>query len=242
MNLWDYIENGSGQKWLDYTQNGLSTGHHQIEHITNLGNLYPTVYEYMLDNRDICQEHCVKLQDYHYGETIKGSGLPATVGYDENNTYHANWGVLGTSNNDIKALIGGKEAFEKIGMQWDNCLCRLLVMPPGSIIPWHSDTMQGWRDRNAHINPHLVMASEFTEKNMTAAEARANSKCDLGLIGRRIIAVSDWHIGHIIQMKETFVTNWKSGDVWDSPPCVWHLTANAGIKLRISITVTGVLT
>ena len=131
--------------------------------------------------------------------------------------------------------------FKKIGILRHRSNCRLMIQTPGSIIPWHSDTMQRWRQANEDINPHLVMTTEFGDNNLTLEEAKAQSVCDLGLIGRRLIAISDWHWGHIMQFKNTILPGWKSGQVLDSPPCVWHLTANVGVVPRVSLVITGIL-
>lgn len=224
--------------YLDYAIHGGCnlTDQYTPRRVYNLGDIYQPVWDWSCANLDRFVDHSVKTQPYHEGETIKGSGLPGTVGYNEENTYYAS-----AEGDDLADLIGGDELFEKIGMLRERSNCRLMIMTPGSIIPWHSDTMQRWRQANADINPHLVMTTEFGDKMMSIEEAAAQSVCDLGQIGRRLIAVSPWHWGHIMQFQNTVLTGWASGQVLDSPPCVWHLTANVGIVPRLSMVITGIL-
>ncbi len=242
MKLWEYLDTKAELAYMAYAEAaGANTiDEHEPEYICNLGDQYEKFYAWLSANRDLCQEKAVEVRPWHTGETRIGSGMPKTVGLDKTNTWQYDWGVLGDSNAQLKELIGGPTAFEKMGFLYDYSLCRLLVQMPGSVVPWHSDTMQGWRDMFADLDPHLVMATEFSQ-GMTDQEAREQSRCSAGLITRRIVAITDWHWGHFIEMKRTFITDWKSGDVWDSPPAVWHLTGNAGVKLRISMTITGVL-
>jgi len=236
MELSDYLD-GASDEYVDYAREAGAdlTEQYHPPLVCNLGDLHSNFKNWISAKRNDIEQHCVKVQPYHRGETLTGSRLPSTVGYDEHNTKY-----FMSRDPEIKLLLGGREGFEKMGMQYEHSLCTLLITPPGSTIPWHSDTMQNWRDQNADINPHLVMAGEKAAHGLTYEQAHAGSQSDIGQVARRIIAVTPWHWGHFIEMKSTFITDWESGDVWNSPPCVWHLTGNAGVTLRISVTVTGV--
>lgn len=205
------------------------------EMYTFIGFLLPRFDAWLERNRGKLEPYTVRVQDYHRGYARIGNALPATVGYDEQNTYHMVY-----DGDDLQQLLGGDVAIRKMGLQPQRLMYRLQIQPPGSVIPWHVDSMQKWRDQNEDIHPQLYTPETAdTHGAMTLEEAKAYSKTDEGLIGRRIVQISTWEIGHVIQMGHSFVPPWSSGMVFDSPPGLWHLTANVGIWPRISIIVTG---
>ena len=50
--------------------------------------------------------------------------------------------------------------------------------------------------------------------------------------------ISEWHWGHMLQMENSFFPRWKSGEVYEIPKNVYHLSANAGLKLKITLNVS----
>jgi hypothetical protein len=81
---------------------------------------------------------------------------------------------------------------------------------PGNFLPYHYDYMSEWRTQF----PLLTDPQ------------------------RKLIMVSDWHWGHVVQMENTFFPRWQSGDVFDIPVSTYHLSCNAGVELKITIAVT----
>ena len=84
--------------------------------------------------------------------------------------------------------------------------------------------MGNWFKQNKNVNPNI--------NTMT---------CDLGNIKRYFIAISDWHWGHILQIANSYFPKWKSGEVYDMPTGVYHLSANIGIRLKITASITGAI-
>jgi hypothetical protein len=86
-------------------------------------------------------------------------------------------------------------------------------MNPGCCLPMHSDTYA--RFRKLH-----------------------NWQGD---IHRAIIYMEDWQSGHVSEIEDTVITEWRAGDyiVWknDTP----HLAANVGKTSRYTLQITGVL-
>ena len=85
-------------------------------------------------------------------------------------------------------------------------------MNPGCCLPMHSDTYLRFRELH-------------------------NWKGD---IHRAIIYMEDWQSGHVSEIEDTVITQWRAGDyiVWknDTP----HLAANVGKTSRYTLQITGV--
>lgn len=242
MNLWEYIDSGAGEEYIQFATDAGATldEEFELEYICNIGDVHQDILDFVKTHRHLGELLVVKSRPNHEYDTRLMSSIPKTVGYDERNTEYGNFGMIGNGNELIKEILGGPAAFEKMGIGYDRALCRLMVYKPGIVGPMHIDTMQAWRDRNKDINPHLVMTEE--SGYLTEEERVANSTTDIGLIKRRIVMVTPWSWGHFLQVKRTTLADWRSGDVWDSPPGIWHLAANCGIALRMTVTVTGVET
>lgn len=101
---------------------------------------------------------------------------------------------------------------EQIPLQ--NSGITLYCMPPGTIMPEHSDTFIKYREING-------LSSEDN-------------------VGRAVIFLEDWKSGHYFEIDETPIVNWKKGDyvLWenDTP----HMAANLGKENRYTMQVTGV--
>jgi len=244
MDVWDYLDSGAGEEFEQWAMNAGAnlTDKYVPDLICNIdtnGDLHQKVWAWIKDNRAIGQSRCVRPRDYHVHETKMVCGMPRTVGYSDETTHYAQWDQ---PQEMLRELIGGREAFEKMRMQYERSVCRLIIYPPGTCSPYHVDSMQNWRDANKDINPHLVCWEERTEKGLTDEESKKLSQTDIGPLRRRILQITPWHWGHIVQLKNTVISEWTPGDVWDSAPAVWHLVANVGVMPRISVTITGVET
>ena len=86
-------------------------------------------------------------------------------------------------------------------------------MNPGCCLPMHSDTYIRFRELH-------------------------NWQGD---IHRAIIYLEDWQSGHVSEIEDTVITDWRAGDyiVWknDTP----HLAANVGKTSRYTLQITGVI-
>jgi len=83
--------------------------------------------------------------------------------------------------------------------------------------------MDGWMNKFTQLNPD--------NKNKT---------CDLGPVRRKLLMVSTWHWGQMLQLDNEVKTHWASGDVYDIPIGQWHCSANQGIMPKITVSLTGV--
>jgi hypothetical protein len=85
----------------------------------------------------------------------------------------------------------------------------------GQVLPWHMDRFVYLRK----------MAPQDTRP-----------------IWRFLLFLSDWQIGHMIQVKDSIYYGWKRGDVIVWKPGVYHLSANTGLATKWTCNITGFLT
>jgi hypothetical protein len=177
--------------------------------------------QYILDNEETCQKKWFHPRDILSPETNIEMALPVGIGLHQGNTFEYNWGLYKNTADEIKQLIG-IENLEKIGYYAETVIPRLIVYMPGHGIPWHRDTNDAWRNKFSHLNLNSQ-----------------TGLCDLGPVKRKLLMVSDWHWGQMLQIDNTVLTHWSSGDVFDIPVGQWHASANQGIKPKITISLTG---
>ena len=84
-----------------------------------------------------------------------------------------------------------------------------------------------------YINPHFDTYIGYCERNGVSTEHADQ-------IQRHIIFLDDWHWGEMFCFPNNTFTDWKKGDVISWPYKTWHSTANAGLKNRVVLTITGV--
>jgi len=180
-------------------------------------------FTFMKNNKDTCQKKFYEKRPYHSGINDLTLGLPMKAGYNNRNTVEYNWGLYGDSNERLKDMLGDRKVWdEKIGIDRDTALLRLLCYMPGNTLPWHIDTLGNWCRENKDLNPSLDTLS-----------------CDLGPIKRYLVMITDWHWGHVIQMENSYWPNYKSGDVFDLPLGVPHCSTNMGVRLKLTCSISG---
>jgi len=252
IDLWEFLDNDMHYNSVfsqhtketdgDIPGDADSPANAEIKATLNLGPQEDKFLAFMMANRDSVRT-TVYADAYHQKSlhTFMNS-LPLEIGYHPGNTTDYSWGIH-QHNDELKDLLGGREAFKKIKVDYDTALCRLLVYMPGNICPWHYDIHASWAAIHPELNPHLVETPEFIKK-LKNGESRYDMPdqhtCDLGKIVRRLVTISKWGHGHMIEMENAFFPRWKSGDVFTVPACRWHLSANAGMKLKMTLIITGV--
>lgn len=85
-------------------------------------------------------------------------------------------------------------------------------MLPGDIIPYHSDSYKFYKELYNITN---------------------SSK-----INRMIVFLEDWKAGHILELQEKSITNWKAGNniTWKNDAS--HMAANLGSEVRYTAQIT----
>ena len=225
LELWEFIETNADSRYInDSLKDGANLDKEYVATPkTKLDINEQDFIDYMMNNKDSCQKKYYEMRPYHKANAVDLMNFPASVGYNHRNTTEYNWGLYGNSQQDLKELLGGKAAFDQMNTHYDSAIVRLLVYMPGQVLPWHQDTLNGWCREMSHLNPDYE-----------------TGYCDIGKIKRDLIMITDWHWGHMLQMENSFFPRWKSGEVYEIPKNVYHLSTNAGLKLKITLNVSGV--
>jgi hypothetical protein len=161
-------------------------------------------------------------QDY---STHKGTCLAHQL--DELTDIHEEYGLGATYDKDNTVIqqlwyTDKQIDFIELGKQtgMEVVTVSSILQPPGNVITLHKDIF-----------------FQITKKhpNDTRTKVRAN------------VYLEDWKVGHLIQYKSEednawkTSDNWKAGDcfMWDSGPL--HLSANAGMKNKFTLQISGFL-
>lgn len=98
---------------------------------------------------------------------------------------------------------------------WQHFSWSIYRMPPGTVLPCHSDTYARFRELHAITDPDRIW--------------------------RAVIFLEPWHSGHYLEVNGVPVISWQAGDtvVWQSDTP--HLAANVGVTDRYTLQITGVI-
>lgn len=202
---WIYYTEQRSQRYVDFsTSNGAT--------LPQTSDYADKFIAYILENEGTCQKKWFHPRDILSDESNLEMALPLEVGRHQGNTFEYNWGLYHNTNEDIKNLIGVPK-LHSIGLDPTTVLARLIVYMPGHGIPWHRDTLDGWRQR-------------FPEHHAK-------------IVKRKLLMVTDWHWGHMLQLDNSVLANWSSGDAYDIPLGKWHLSVNNGVVPKITVSLTG---
>jgi len=161
----------------------------------------------------------------HYDPFAKKlATLNNTVGRNEHNTFELSYGYDGNAN-ELMIEMFGKENLELLNLRSDYLVLRLLVKMPGHGVAWHVDHLKSYTKKfknQLKIDPETF-------------------KCQYGQIARLWLPVTNWENGHIFQISETILSNWRAGDVYHIPFGLGHCSGNAGYVPQYSLAITGVI-
>ena len=228
--LWDFLDSKPEADWIKFAEDtgaNLTDEHNPEEWFLGnhdaISSKKDAFMDFMKNNKHTCQKKFYEARPYHTGSNEFTEDMPMKVGYNAMNCCEYNWGLYGDSGEKLKELLG-RDFFNKINMDYDTCLPRLMAYLPGQTLPWHFDYLGGWNRTFAHLNPN--------------PDTR---RCDLGDVKRYLMFITDWHWGHMLQMANTFYPKWRSGDLYEIPMMVYHLSSNAGLALKLTMSLTGVI-
>ena len=97
-----------------------------------------------------------------------------------------------------------------------DCKVVALKQHPGQFLPWHEDTYVGFK-------------KEFNIPNDVK-------------VTRYSIFLKDWQWGHFFSAGNSIMHQWKQGDIIELPPKMHHVTCNAGMVPKLTMTITGTVT
>jgi hypothetical protein len=246
LDLWSYIGTDADAAYLQEIK---SAGAEveldstlEMSPMANIGDFSAETLQWIMDNKSTCEEHFFEDDHWHSNEYSKQQRLPGSVGFNRGNTLEYLWGGNAKNSDALKELYG-RDLFTTAGVDYDSTECKLLVYMPGNVCCLHLDMYQNWSDKNTHLNPRIT---HHPELESMVAEDRENrwkvadqNTCDKGRIVRRNVMISEWHWGHVIQVENASLPRWKAGDVFDIPACIYHLSANVGVKLKMTLILTG---
>jgi len=171
----------------------------------------PTVYEnFALENQHRATRKWIHPRPFLNDESNRQATHVNWIGYNEGHSVEYNGGVKAEENLELKALLG-QDNINKLGINSELISIRLLWYNPGQILPIHFDGFEGFQRLTGH-------------------------KPDV----RFFVAVNSWDWGHFIQIHDKMISNWIPGDTYVIPPKIFHLSGNAGIRPKLSLTITGV--
>lgn len=127
-------------------------------------------------------------------------------------THYNRIGMHHYNNSDIEHMFGLKNHFDFLKDKVYAVHCML----PGEIMPNHQDLYNTYRQK----------------RNIEYDE--------ISTITRIILFLQDWQPGHILQIKNVLIPNWKSGQWVSWNGNTEHLAANLGSVNRYTLQITGV--
>ena len=148
--------------------------------------------QYTVDNFDLAQQKWEKPKE-HYGA-------------EEN--------LIANINNELVNMLGA-DNIERMGIEQEGVLIRLIVNFPGHGVAWHHDA----------ANSYFNMYPDYTGT--------------LDDLTRLWFSVVPWYNGHVFQIGSSMLHNWNAGDVWHIPWGVPHGSINFGYHVKYTVSLTG---
>ena len=96
------------------------------------------------------------------------------------------------------------------------CNVVALKQYPGQFLPWHQDTYVGFR--KDYSIPDDVEVTRYS------------------------VMLEDWKWGHYFLAGNSIHHQWKQGDIIELPGKMHHVTSNAGMEPKLTVTITGTVT
>lgn len=123
--------------------------------------------------------------------------------------YQGRIGLAHHVSNDLAQQFGLINQFNWL----TDCVYAVHSMPPGNLLPNHSDNYRSYCGRRSLDN--------------------------LDSITRVVVFLQDWQPGHILQIDHQLHSNWKAGDWVAWTGTTSHLAANLGCANRYTLQITG---
>jgi len=170
--------------------------------------------QYTIDRFDLAQQKWEKPKEHYSAEENKIASTNNKLGRNEHNSFELNYGINGNTNQELIELLG-KENIQRMGIEQEGILIRLIVNMPGNGVAWHHDA----------ASSYLKMYSDY---NGTLDE-----------LTRLWFSVVPWYNGHVFQIGSSMLYNWQAGDVWHIPWGVPHGSINFGYNIKYTVSLTG---
>ena len=170
---------------------------------------------FTVDNFELAQQNYEEPKEHYVEDMAWLSVVNNRLGRNRHNSFELNYGIKGTTNEQLIEMLGW-DNIDRLGIERDCILIRLLVNMPGNGVPWHWDAAESY----------LLRFPEVTGLNACT---------------RLWFPVVDWCNGHAFQIGNSVLTHWKAGNVWNIPWGVPHASTNFGYNVKYTVSLTGKL-
>lgn len=200
--LWERVDDYFGDK------NNVQVA--QVNHV----DINPQDWiQFSIDNFELADQNHEEPKAHYVEEMNWLSIVNNKLGRNKYNSFELNYGKQGDTNAQLIELLGS-ENIDRLGIEQDCLLLRLLVNMPGNGVPWHEDAAESY----LRMFPSV----------------RGLEQCT-----RLWFPVVDWCNGHAFQIGNSVLTHWSAGDVWNIPWGVPHASTNFGYKVKYTVSLTG---
>ena len=200
--LWERVDSYFGEK-----------NNTKVELINHINIDSDSWIKFTVDNFDLAQQNHEEPKEHYIEDMNWLSIVNNKLGRNRYNSFELNYGINGDTNEKLINMLG-RDNIDKLGIDQDFILIRLLVNMPGNGVPWHEDGAESYLRR--------------------FPEVRGLDECV-----RLWFPVVDWCNGHAFQIGNTVLTHWRAGDVWKIPWGVPHASSNFGYKIKYTVSLTG---
>jgi len=209
----DYVDLITEKPWKEMEDhfNGIQSV--EVEPINQISIDTKEWIQFTIDNFDLAQQKWECPKDHYTNDSNRWAEINNRVGRNKDNTFELNYGMNGDTNEKLKGLLGNQN-IDKLGVEPDSVLMRLIVKLPGHGIAWHKDD-----------------ASSYAKKFGVA---------DLKKLKRLWFSIADWKDGHVFQISKTVLTHWKKGTVYEIPFGIGHASSNFGYCPQYTVSFTGI--
>jgi hypothetical protein len=180
--------------------------------------------KFTVDNFDQAHQNHEEPKPHYNDFAKKLATFNKDIGRNVHNSSELNYGVEGDTNEKMIEMFGEKNR-KLLNLHADYLFFRCLVKMPGHGVAWHVD----------HIGRYTLKFKDELEIDPKT------QRCQLGQIVRLWFPVVDWDNGHMFQISESVLTNWKAGDVYQIPFGMGHCSSNAGYVPQITVSLTGII-
>jgi hypothetical protein len=202
--LWERVDSHFGDK-----------NNVRVEKINHIDIDSDAWINFSKENFDLADQNHEEPKSHYTEENNWLSIVNNKLGRNKHNSFELNYGKQDDTNQKLVTLLG-EENIDKLGIEQDCILVRLLVNMPGNGVPWHEDAAESY----LRMFPSV----------------RGLEQCT-----RLWFPVVDWCNGHAFQIGNSVLTHWQAGDVWNIPWGVPHASTNFGYNIKYTVSLTGKL-
>jgi len=210
----DYQELIDQRPWRKIQQHFDSLPPQKVEKIVQLNIDSQKWIDFTVREFDQAQQKWESSNDHNSRNSNEWNQSNNRLGMNELNTFALHYGINGNTNRKLIELLGTDNIL-KLKAIPDTISMILTVKMPGHGTAWHLD------DDLAYISK--------------------SSNVDKSKLKRLWFPVQDWRDGHAYQISKTVITNWRAGDVYQTPVGLGHASFNFGYAPQYMVALTAII-